>query len=185
MLLPLNGLSFSLVYVSIFGDLFSTLSKLQSGDRATVLCFVEFTDANCAATAMEALQGYKFDDKKPDSPTLKIQFARFPFRPPSDRDGKRIGTHASYVLRSNGNQANLNLLLSSWSVSVCVGWGGLGCLVLAWVLLLLSIGVVSWLVDVDVDVARLGDYFHWLFWGSWFVSVVSVREFSSCGLLSA
>lgn len=57
MLLPLNGLSFSLVYVSIFGDLFSTLSKLQSGDRATVLCFVEFTDANCAATAMEALQG--------------------------------------------------------------------------------------------------------------------------------
>lgn len=39
--------------------------------------------------------GYKFDDKKPDSPTLKIQFARFPFRPPSDRDGKRIGTHAS------------------------------------------------------------------------------------------
>lgn len=67
----------------------------KSGDRATVLCFVEFTDANCAATAMEALQGYKFDDKKPDSPTLKIQFARFPFRPPSDRDGKRIGTHAS------------------------------------------------------------------------------------------
>jgi len=42
---------------------------------------------------------------------------------------------------------------------VCVGWGGLGCLVLAWVLLLLSIGVVSWLVDV----ARLGDNFHWFF----------------------
>ncbi|KAJ6406550.1 hypothetical protein OIU84_010125 [Salix udensis] len=58
----------------------------NSGDRATVLCFVEFTDANCAVTAMEALQGYKFDDKKPDSPTMKIQFARFPFRPPSDRD---------------------------------------------------------------------------------------------------
>ncbi|KAG6770495.1 hypothetical protein POTOM_026179 [Populus tomentosa] len=92
-----------------------SINKLQSGDRATVLCFVEFTDANCAATAMEALQGYKFDDKKPDSPTLKIQFARFPFRSPSDRDGKRIGTHASYVLRRNGNQANLNLLLSSWN----------------------------------------------------------------------
>ncbi|KAL9363132.1 hypothetical protein Peur_045917 [Populus x canadensis] len=67
----------------------------KGGDRAAVLCFVEFTDANCAATAMEALQGYKFDDKKPDSPTLKIQFARFPFRPASDLDGKRIGTHAS------------------------------------------------------------------------------------------
>ncbi|CAK7352884.1 unnamed protein product [Dovyalis caffra] len=60
-------------------------------DRATVLCFVEFTDAKCAGTAMEALQGYKFDDKKPDSPTLKIQFAHFPFPPPSDRDGERIG----------------------------------------------------------------------------------------------
>ncbi|XP_073265893.1 uncharacterized protein [Populus alba] len=30
----------------------------KSGDRVTVLCFVEFTDANCAATAMEALQGF-------------------------------------------------------------------------------------------------------------------------------
>lgn len=31
--------------------------------------------------------GYKFDDKKPDSPTLKIKFAHFPFRPPTD-DGQ-------------------------------------------------------------------------------------------------
>lgn len=31
---------------------------LQSSDRAYVLCFVEFSDAKCAITAMEALQGY-------------------------------------------------------------------------------------------------------------------------------
>ncbi|KAL2489622.1 RRM domain-containing protein [Forsythia ovata] len=57
-----------------------------SGDKAMVLCFVEFTDAKCALTAKEALQGYKFDDKKPDSPVLSIYFAHFPSRLPSDRD---------------------------------------------------------------------------------------------------
>lgn len=61
------------------------------GDRAMVLCFVEFVDEKCAITAMEALQGYKFDDKKPDSPVLRIHFAHFPFRLPSDRDEKRVG----------------------------------------------------------------------------------------------
>jgi len=57
----------------------------RSGDKATVLCFVEFTDAKCALTALEALQGYKFDNKKPDSPVLRIHFAHFPFRLPADR----------------------------------------------------------------------------------------------------
>jgi hypothetical protein len=57
----------------------------RSGDKATVLCFVEFTDAKCALTALEALQGYKFDNKKPESPLLKIHFAHFPFRLPADR----------------------------------------------------------------------------------------------------
>ncbi|XP_058781101.1 RNA-binding protein 2-like [Vicia villosa] len=56
----------------------------RSGDKAMIFCFVEFTEPKYALTAMEALQGYKFDDKKPDSPTLKIQFAHFPFRPPTD-----------------------------------------------------------------------------------------------------
>ncbi|KAL5698654.1 hypothetical protein ACHQM5_029662 [Ranunculus cassubicifolius] len=58
----------------------------HSRDKATVLCFVEFTDSKCALTAMEALQGYQFDVKKVDAPSLKIQFAQFPFRPPSSRD---------------------------------------------------------------------------------------------------
>lgn len=33
--------------------------KLQSGEKAMVLCFVEFVDEKCALTAMEALQGMK------------------------------------------------------------------------------------------------------------------------------
>ncbi|KAL6970665.1 hypothetical protein U1Q18_030360 [Sarracenia purpurea var. burkii] len=63
----------------------------RSGDKAVVLCFVEFDDAKCALTAMEALQGYKFDDKKPDSPVLRILFAHFPFRLPSERGEQWTG----------------------------------------------------------------------------------------------
>lgn len=37
--------------------------------------------------------GYKFDDKKPDSPTLKIQFAKFPFHPPGYDDRRRGSVH--------------------------------------------------------------------------------------------
>ncbi|XP_020599679.1 nuclear speckle RNA-binding protein A-like [Phalaenopsis equestris] len=48
------------------------------GDKGHVLCFVEFDDAKCAHTALQALRGYKFDDKKADTPVLKIQFAKFP-----------------------------------------------------------------------------------------------------------
>ncbi|KAI3814810.1 hypothetical protein L1987_14455 [Smallanthus sonchifolius] len=56
----------------------------HSADKAMVLCFIEFTDSNHALTALEALQGYKFDNKKPDSPALRIHFAHFPFQLPSD-----------------------------------------------------------------------------------------------------
>ncbi|CAL8996065.1 unnamed protein product [Prunus brigantina] len=63
----------------------------RSGDKAMVLCFVEFADPKCALTAMEALQGYKFDIKKPDSSALRIQFAHFPFRLPADGNEQRIG----------------------------------------------------------------------------------------------
>ncbi|KAG4136239.1 hypothetical protein ERO13_D08G268700v2 [Gossypium hirsutum] len=58
----------------------------RRGDRAMVLCFVEFDDSKCAMTAMAALQGYKFDDKKPDSPALRIQFAHFPFHLQNDQN---------------------------------------------------------------------------------------------------
>ncbi|XP_050364456.1 RNA-binding protein 2-like [Argentina anserina] len=60
----------------------------RSGDKAMVLCFVGFKDPKCALIAMEVLHGYKFDDKKPDSLPLRIQFAHFPFRLPSDSDQK-------------------------------------------------------------------------------------------------
>ncbi|WCJ29414.1 RNA-binding protein 2 [Euphorbia peplus] len=61
------------------------------GDKAMVFCFVEFVDAKCAITAMKALQGYKIDDKKPNSPDLRIEVAHFPLRLPYDRDEQRIG----------------------------------------------------------------------------------------------
>ncbi|XP_057957966.1 RNA-binding protein 2-like isoform X2 [Malania oleifera] len=63
----------------------------RGGDRAMVFCFVEFTDEKCALTALEALQGYKFDDRKPDSSVLRLHFAHFPFCLPSDRDDQKFG----------------------------------------------------------------------------------------------
>jgi len=48
------------------------------GGEPLVLCFVDFANPNCAATAMEALQGYKFDENERDSTSLKLQFARYP-----------------------------------------------------------------------------------------------------------
>ncbi|KAA8538723.1 hypothetical protein F0562_028296 [Nyssa sinensis] len=65
----------------------------RCGEKAMVLCFVEFNDAKCALTALEALQGYKFDNKKPDSAVLRIHFAHFPFRLPSDHDEQRMEPH--------------------------------------------------------------------------------------------
>ncbi|KAG6417083.1 hypothetical protein SASPL_119233 [Salvia splendens] len=64
----------------------------RRGDKAMVLCFVEFTDAKCAVTAMDALQGYKFDDKKPEAPLLRINFAHFPFRLPNQSSAGTIET---------------------------------------------------------------------------------------------
>ncbi|KAI5075584.1 hypothetical protein GOP47_0009660 [Adiantum capillus-veneris] len=43
-----------------------------------VLCFVDFHDAQHAANALEALQGYKFDEMSRESETLRLQFARSP-----------------------------------------------------------------------------------------------------------
>ncbi|AQL02128.1 Nuclear speckle RNA-binding protein A [Zea mays] len=54
----------------------------RSGDKAYVLCFVEFENAKFARTPMQALQGYRFDDRKPDDRCLEIHFARFPFALP-------------------------------------------------------------------------------------------------------
>uniref|UniRef100_A0ACD6ADP7 Uncharacterized protein n=2 Tax=Avena sativa TaxID=4498 RepID=A0ACD6ADP7_AVESA len=66
----------------------------RSGDKAYVLCFVEFSDAKCAFTAMKALQEYRFDERKADASVLKIKFARFPFRPPPAHDDrKRLSAH--------------------------------------------------------------------------------------------
>ncbi|XP_035541773.1 RNA-binding protein 2-like isoform X1 [Juglans regia] len=64
-------------------------SKHRGGDPL-ILCFVDFVNPACAATAMSALQGYKTDDNDPDSSYLRLQFSRYPGpRSGSGSRGKR------------------------------------------------------------------------------------------------
>lgn len=63
--------------------LVSKESKHRGGDPL-ILCFVDFINPACAATALSALQGYKMDEHDPDSPYLRLQFSRYP--------GPRSGT---------------------------------------------------------------------------------------------
>ncbi|BFG23555.1 hypothetical protein CerSpe_098290 [Prunus speciosa] len=57
--------------------LVSKESRHPGGDPL-VLCFVDFVSPAHAATAMDALQGYKFDEHDRDSVNLRLQFARYP-----------------------------------------------------------------------------------------------------------
>ncbi|XP_008790541.1 RNA-binding protein 1 isoform X2 [Phoenix dactylifera] len=52
-------------------------SRHPGGDPL-VLCFVDFSTPSQAAVALDALQGYKFDEHDRDSANLRLQFARFP-----------------------------------------------------------------------------------------------------------
>ncbi|KAI4375184.1 hypothetical protein MLD38_013088 [Melastoma candidum] len=52
-------------------------SKHRGGDPI-ILCFVDFADPACAATALSALQGYKMDEQDTDSAYLRLQFSRSP-----------------------------------------------------------------------------------------------------------
>eukprot|EP00262_Sarcandra_glabra_P013459 TRINITY_DN372_c0_g1_i1.p1 TRINITY_DN372_c0_g1~~TRINITY_DN372_c0_g1_i1.p1 ORF type:complete len:234 (+),score=38.71 TRINITY_DN372_c0_g1_i1:70-771(+) len=46
--------------------------------ESLVLCFIDFSTPGQAAIALDALQGYKFDEHDRESPNLRLQFARFP-----------------------------------------------------------------------------------------------------------
>lgn len=52
-------------------------SKRRGGDPL-ILCFVDFVNPACAATALSALQGYKMDEHEPDSHILRLQFSKHP-----------------------------------------------------------------------------------------------------------
>lgn len=52
-------------------------SKQRGGDPV-IICFVDFENPACAATAMSALQGYRMDELDPDSKFLRLQFSRNP-----------------------------------------------------------------------------------------------------------
>ncbi|THU61151.1 hypothetical protein C4D60_Mb07t20260 [Musa balbisiana] len=83
-----NGLSPEESNILFVDGLPTDCTRRETGDKARVLCFVEFDNAKCALTALEALQGYKFDDKKPDAPVLRIQLVKFPFRPATVQDAQ-------------------------------------------------------------------------------------------------
>ncbi|XP_024923814.1 RNA-binding protein 2 [Ziziphus jujuba] len=69
--------------------LVSKESKHRGGDPL-ILCFVDFANPACAATAMSALQGYEMDELNPGSNYLRLQFSRFPGpRSGSGSRGKR------------------------------------------------------------------------------------------------
>ena len=57
--------------------------EVEPNVNVVVLCFVDFDNPKCVATAMEALQGYRMDKDDRDSPSLKLQFAH----PPRNRNG--------------------------------------------------------------------------------------------------
>ncbi|XP_059667273.1 RNA-binding protein 1-like isoform X2 [Cornus florida] len=55
-----------------------TKESRHVGGDPLVLCFVDFQSPAHAATALDALQGYKFDEHDRDSVNLRLQFARYP-----------------------------------------------------------------------------------------------------------
>ncbi|KAH9780229.1 hypothetical protein KPL71_008005 [Citrus sinensis] len=56
----------------------SDCSRREPGGDPLILCFVDFVSPAHAATAMDALQGYRFDEHDRDSVKLRLQFARYP-----------------------------------------------------------------------------------------------------------
>ncbi|KAM1348250.1 hypothetical protein EV1_002432 [Malus domestica] len=70
--------------------LVSKESKHRGGDPL-ILCFVDFENPACAATALSALQGYEMDEHAPDSNYLRLQFSRFPGPRSGPGRNKRLG----------------------------------------------------------------------------------------------
>lgn len=50
----------------------------RRGGESLILCFADFENAACAATALSALQGYKMDEHESDSKILRLQFSKHP-----------------------------------------------------------------------------------------------------------
>uniref|UniRef100_A0A5B6Z716 Putative Nucleotide binding,nucleic acid binding n=1 Tax=Davidia involucrata TaxID=16924 RepID=A0A5B6Z716_DAVIN len=57
--------------------LVSKESKHRGGDLL-ILCFVDFLNPACAATALSALQGYEMDEHDPGPAYLRLQFSKYP-----------------------------------------------------------------------------------------------------------
>ncbi|XP_050208127.1 RNA-binding protein 2 [Mercurialis annua] len=66
-------------------------SKHRGGDPI-ILCFVDFEDAACAATAMSVLQGYRLDEHDRESSCLRLQFSRY-----------RSGSRGKSIVKAQGD----------------------------------------------------------------------------------
>ncbi|KAL9225424.1 hypothetical protein vseg_001353 [Gypsophila vaccaria] len=66
-----------------------TKESRRPGGDPLVLCFVDFVSPPHAATALDAINGYLFDETDRVSATLRLQFARFPGARSSGGGGRR------------------------------------------------------------------------------------------------
>ncbi|XP_031743537.1 RNA-binding protein 2 isoform X3 [Cucumis sativus] len=101
--------------------LVSKESKHRGGDPL-ILCFVDFANPACAATAMSALQGYKMDEQDPESNYLRLQFSRHPGPRSGSGSGGKRNLESSCVLQ------HTKISLYRWSFHIRIrGTAGIKC----------------------------------------------------------
>ncbi|KAH6760467.1 hypothetical protein C2S52_009056 [Perilla frutescens var. hirtella] len=89
-----------------------TKAPRHTGGDPVVLCFVDFESPAHAATAMDALQGYIFDEHDRDSGHLRVQFAR---NPPGPRYQETLALECCDIL------AEALLRISGFMSTVLIG----------------------------------------------------------------
>ncbi|KAL2651785.1 hypothetical protein R1flu_019913 [Riccia fluitans] len=92
---------------------FKEVRLVHKDAKRVVLCFVEFADARCAATALEALQGYKFDETDPDSYALRLSFARHPG--PRGISSSLSSLFRNFVKMTDGQEHRAQVIFS-WTI---------------------------------------------------------------------
>ncbi|KAF3671885.1 putative U1 small nuclear ribonucleoprotein A-like isoform X2 [Capsicum annuum] len=73
-----SSFSLDLVFADVFRPFVGYKEVRLAGGDPLILCFVDFASPLHSAAAMDALQGYKFDEHDRDSVSLRLQFARNP-----------------------------------------------------------------------------------------------------------
>lgn len=74
-----------------FQDVRHVPMKKTGYDAKAFLCFIEFASTESAMAALQTLQGYVLDLKHPQSPALKIEFAKTAHKPQRSGPGAGMG----------------------------------------------------------------------------------------------